>query len=57
MGVPQVVVKQLIGWESDAMFNRNSITDEQVLREAGDRMAKTDGQSSAKVRPLKAEAS
>jgi hypothetical protein len=56
MGIPQAVVKRLVGWETDAMFNRYFITDETILKEAGDKMARADGQSSAKVRPLQVEA-
>jgi hypothetical protein len=39
MGIPQAVVKRLVGWETDAMFNRYFITDETILKEAGDKMA------------------
>jgi integrase len=56
MGVAQAVVKKLIGWESDKMFEHYFITDETILEEAGNRMAQSDGQSSAKVKPLRAEA-
>jgi hypothetical protein len=56
MGIPQAVVKSLIGWETDAMFSRYFITDETILKEAGDKLAQAGGQSSAKVQALRTEA-
>ncbi len=42
-------VMRLIGWESDAMFRRYFIVDEEVLREAGERLAEANSQGLAKV--------
>jgi len=48
-GVPQHVVMKLCGWETDAMFRRYAIVDEQALAEAVAR--RFNGKTTAKQPP------
>jgi hypothetical protein len=57
MGISESVAMKLVGMKTNSIFRRYFIVDEAVLREAGDKMTWPDSPSTAKVRPMKAQAS